>query len=748
VKVSRNGENGNGSGDERSQRARELLYQALEDECPKRRSMLARRAVELDPDCAEAYLILADDTHDALARADLLRQGVDAGERALGESFVERESGNFWLLLETRPYMRARLRLARELAALGLKREALAHFHALLDLDTQDNLGVRTDIALLLLDLREHEQLEALLERYNTDTDPTFFPYVRALLSFRQQGDGPQARELMELAVQSNPHVPPLLLGHLPLPDELPQQTIPGDEGEAARYARYGLSAWSSTEGALCWLELQLAGVCCGGTEETCTGTGLFRCGTSELGLAELPTDPGAIVEPALWMGEVTRRLRKELPAAGYSERVLSLAIELWRSFARDAQPRKRKAAVFAAAVETAVAELLGEQRSSRVATAKRYGIAPATLTRATRTFEKWMDDVTDWADPGVEEELELAATVLPLDHETLGDLLGLPQVSETWHGACRTMPFQILEPRVQRPTLAVWYEDNAKTIIGQELFGVAMPPHGLDHTLLHAMLSPLWGEPRRPRSVRVEDAELAAGLRHQLAPLDIGVECDDLPGINDLMASLRDFFSRRFSPSYFDGDVTEGLVGRFFKAAAALRRAAPWTFVGDEQVLGIRLDRWGAETVCVSVMGGTSLERGLMIFSGLDDYLQYYRHAMLSELDGALVGAPVEQLSLIYEAGAELDPSLRREVFKHGFEVVGATDYPVLTRVDSEGGAVPPCASDYQIATVCAEAVSVFCARQRCVFNKRRGQPMRAKVEIALCEDMASVEVIAPQRS
>ena len=63
------------------EKAQELMYEA-EVENPKRRLELAKKALALTPDCAEAYIILAESAanRDLPAAVEYARQGVLAGE--------------------------------------------------------------------------------------------------------------------------------------------------------------------------------------------------------------------------------------------------------------------------------------------------------------------------------------------------------------------------------------------------------------------------------------------------------------------------------------------------------------------------------------------------------------------------------------------------------------------------------------------------------------------------------------------
>jgi hypothetical protein len=59
--------------------AQDLIYDAWEVADPKRRVTLAREALEISPDCADAYVLLAEETASSLSEAlNLYRQGVEA----------------------------------------------------------------------------------------------------------------------------------------------------------------------------------------------------------------------------------------------------------------------------------------------------------------------------------------------------------------------------------------------------------------------------------------------------------------------------------------------------------------------------------------------------------------------------------------------------------------------------------------------------------------------------------------------
>src|SRR3990170_1306369 len=75
-----------GGKDDAVGRAQALMYDAWETSSPGRRVALALKALEISPDCADAFVLLAEEAAETLGEAiALYRKGVEAGERAIGE---------------------------------------------------------------------------------------------------------------------------------------------------------------------------------------------------------------------------------------------------------------------------------------------------------------------------------------------------------------------------------------------------------------------------------------------------------------------------------------------------------------------------------------------------------------------------------------------------------------------------------------------------------------------------------------
>jgi hypothetical protein len=65
------------------EQAQALIYRAWETSSRKRRLALAQQALTISCDCADAYVLLAEEADQLDAALELYRKGVEAGERAL-----------------------------------------------------------------------------------------------------------------------------------------------------------------------------------------------------------------------------------------------------------------------------------------------------------------------------------------------------------------------------------------------------------------------------------------------------------------------------------------------------------------------------------------------------------------------------------------------------------------------------------------------------------------------------------------
>jgi tetratricopeptide (TPR) repeat protein len=241
--------------------AQQIAFDAMEAETEAEARKLAKRALRLDPDCVDALVLVNDlDAPTRKSRIEGLKKAVEAGERALGAKFIQKNKGHFWLLLETRPWMRALDRLASELKEAGLNMDAIGIYERMLELNPNDNQGVRDPLLGLYLTVGDLKGAGKLLKRYEDDALANF-AWGRVLERFLA-GDHAGAKAALEIARVANHHVELYMTARKPLPEEPPEMYSPGSEEEAVLLLSNLSGSWAAHKEATFWLfdELQLNG--------------------------------------------------------------------------------------------------------------------------------------------------------------------------------------------------------------------------------------------------------------------------------------------------------------------------------------------------------------------------------------------------------------------------------------------------------------------------------------------------------
>jgi tetratricopeptide (TPR) repeat protein len=235
------------------EQAQDHVYEAYEAR-GRRQLQLIRRALALSPDCADAYVLLAERASSPAEAGPLYEEAVAAGERALGpEAFADPDRA-FWGDVSTRPYMRARAGLAECLLDVGDFDSAAAHFRALLQLNPGDNQGLRYRLLTTLLLAGRNADAEALLQSH-TEASPQFL-YAEVLLALRAQ-DRRLARRVLRAALKANRRVAAYLTGQRDLPVDLPSHYALGSDEEAVLCADDLMAPWAVTPDAVRWLRAE-----------------------------------------------------------------------------------------------------------------------------------------------------------------------------------------------------------------------------------------------------------------------------------------------------------------------------------------------------------------------------------------------------------------------------------------------------------------------------------------------------------
>ena len=234
--------------------AQELIYDAWETPDPIECIELAEEALKISPDCADAWVLLAEETAESPEQAlEFYQKGVEAGERALGPESFNEYAGHFWGHLDTRPYMRARCGLAECLWAMGEHDTTISHYYAMLKLNPNDNQGIRYLLLTCLMSTSQYAGARELIKEYEGDVSADW-AYTRTLLAFIENGDSPVSRTHRKTAIATNKYVPAYLSGRRKLPVFPFEYIQMGDKSEAVNYVLDNRAFWRATRGAVAWL--------------------------------------------------------------------------------------------------------------------------------------------------------------------------------------------------------------------------------------------------------------------------------------------------------------------------------------------------------------------------------------------------------------------------------------------------------------------------------------------------------------
>jgi tetratricopeptide (TPR) repeat protein len=240
-------------------KAQEFYLAALDAPTKSTARKLLEQALAFAPDHADANLALMDlKPVDPATRLERLRALVAAEAKQLGKKAFKEMAGHFWGFHETRPYMRLRETLAGELRAAGRLDEALVEYRELLELNPNDNQGLRYELLPGLLTLGRLEEVRALIQSYENDLKYSAVFAWCAVLERHLSADEPGALKALFAARGVNPHLEPYLSGRKRLPKALlPESYTLGSVEEAHCYVLTMAQAWFRHPESVAWLKAQ-----------------------------------------------------------------------------------------------------------------------------------------------------------------------------------------------------------------------------------------------------------------------------------------------------------------------------------------------------------------------------------------------------------------------------------------------------------------------------------------------------------
>src|SRR5690606_12505868 len=149
--------------------------------------------------------------------------------------------------------MRSKAGLAECLALTGQVQEAATIYWEMLNLNPNDNQGIRYNLSSLLLKVEDFIGYEKL-SKLHPDESGAYWNYNKVLY-YLKKGNMAKAKSQLQQAIKTNKHVIPYLAGKKRLPKNPPEYIGFGDSSEAAAYVMTNKDLWEETEHSLEFLK-------------------------------------------------------------------------------------------------------------------------------------------------------------------------------------------------------------------------------------------------------------------------------------------------------------------------------------------------------------------------------------------------------------------------------------------------------------------------------------------------------------
>lgn len=235
---------------------------AMEAEDVKVARKNAQRALTIDPYCTDAELLLIDlmdITHEEVKkRFEKLIKKTEAHLEEEGY-FEEANIGEFYLIYETRPYMRALSAYMDVLMGLGKYKAAISVGVKMIKLNQNDNLGVRYDLMALHAFFEDVPSAEGLLAAYEEESTSMLLPLI--LLYYRVDNYS-KARKYLKLLANKNPDFKKIMLEQM-TEEEVDEKLTPygfalNTVGELLQVMEREMFLIDASAGAMLWIQSEL----------------------------------------------------------------------------------------------------------------------------------------------------------------------------------------------------------------------------------------------------------------------------------------------------------------------------------------------------------------------------------------------------------------------------------------------------------------------------------------------------------
>gem|GEM_PF-3227175 len=629
------------------------------------------------------------------------QRAFDVAAKKLGN--LKRYEGRFWSEPKTRPYLIARLSLARYLWEAHRTQEARTHLEELLAINPDDQQGARYRLLKLLVDTNCWNDAEQLMTLHSDDAVADM-QFTAVLASFRRAGDCEKTRGLLKNAMRHNRHVVSELLCEPPSDDveddsaELESHMmILGGLSEARDHAQGFRAAWRTTPGAISWLRTAAHQI------------------EAEFKASESHSEKDARARQVT-LKELRAALRsvKKLPVDPDEEWIVDLIPTNktdWGLLIVEADELQNISSAdweFKPTVETIAMELcevmseevdeIGAYRPERLSVIREELLAP---------LQKWFEQI------GISVEMaENAEAMLQMSDRafTPGELpdtpmTDIPQDEDVvWEVDWRNADTWVQSDsgELRQPWVMMVLDRESEGILQNAMDLDEPTADMIDHTMRRAVLLPQIGEPHRPGRIVVSSGDSKVMLSKWLKDAHVHCEIGEFEILEEFFEKMRDDLFPEARPSLIDTEgATPELIGQLFEVSARYFKAAPWRSMRPTDIVAVTCPQITQRTFYAAGMGQNGEGMGFMLFE--DPYvLRSMFGPMADSMNFRGVSLTLEEKHLM--AAADLAAA---EQF--GWPVVTAESWPMLVNMDMEEGMTPVDLDEIRMAIVAAHVILDF---------------------------------------
>lgn len=294
-------------------------------------------------------------------------------------------------------------------------------------------------------------------------------------------------------------------------------------------------------------------------------------------------------------------------------------------------------------------------------------------------------------------------------------------------------------------PQLGLWIARHSVLPDQPQVRAVSLvDPATSENALLNALVEAIIPStnpnlaPMMPGRIEVADAATAQQLRQALTGLRVEIAvAQDMTIIDSLATNLASDLRRQLAPIPA-WDAPAEVIRDLAATAANLYRRDPWQAMGDTPPVAITINRYGVDTLWLSLTFGNEHAEGVIAYLSEADYHLAGKVGFLMERleeaggevinldlpaeDVAVVERAIhapehslgEAISLFFEPAEELNETTLREVRQLKLPTAARNAIPIFTRVSSTADPRRPNENEARALRLALDAFNLFFVRHR----------------------------------